>query len=270
MTIENPSKQNILQDKIDGVITEEGGHIKSRTGQPNGYPKRFPVPDESVLWDVELPDYKPEVFTDEKVIKNGKNGKDVKPDGWADGLQFDATKTELHSFEGEVIIDSKGLPLNPKGRTGIEGRGLLGKWGANFAADPIVIKKVNSATYLWCIKRLSGEWAIPGGMVEYGDTVTKTLSKELKEETGMELDFSEAKIIYEGYVDDPRNTDNAWMETTVACIEVPSEGGVKIGEGEDEKKETKGKEWKEITLEFIKSMYASHGKFVELAINNLV
>ena len=25
---------------------------------------------------------------------------------------------------------------------------------------------------------------------------------------------SERRIIYQGYVDDPRNTDNAWMETT--------------------------------------------------------
>ena len=30
------------------------------------------------------------------------------------------------------------MPLNVKGRTGVIGRGLLGKWGPNHAADPIV------------------------------------------------------------------------------------------------------------------------------------
>lgn len=31
-----------------------------------------------------------------------------------------------------------GYPLNPVGRTGITGRGVLGRWGPNHAADPIV------------------------------------------------------------------------------------------------------------------------------------
>ena len=26
--------------------------------------------------------------------------------------------------------------------------------------------------------------------------------------------FSSGSVVYRGYVDDPRNTDNAWMETT--------------------------------------------------------
>ena len=31
---------------------------------------------------------------------------------------------------------------NPAGRTGLTGRGLLGKWGPNHAADPIVTRQV--------------------------------------------------------------------------------------------------------------------------------
>ena len=33
-----------------------------------------------------------------------------------------------------------GRPRNPIGRTGITGRGQLGKWGPNHAADPIVTR----------------------------------------------------------------------------------------------------------------------------------
>lgn len=30
--------------------------------------------------------------------------------------------------------------MNPVGRTGIYGRGLLGRWGPNHAADPVVTR----------------------------------------------------------------------------------------------------------------------------------
>ena len=40
----------------------------------------------------------------------------------------------------DLSYDAFGCPLNPRGRTGMSGRGLLGKWGANHAADPIVTR----------------------------------------------------------------------------------------------------------------------------------
>lgn len=43
------------------------------------------------------------------------------------------------SFSGTYdVVD--GLPRNPFGRTGIIGRGLLGRWGPNHAVDPIVTR----------------------------------------------------------------------------------------------------------------------------------
>lgn len=41
---------------------------------------------------------------------------------------------------GKYFIDSNGYPLNPTGRTGINLRGVLGRWGPNHAADPIVTR----------------------------------------------------------------------------------------------------------------------------------
>lgn len=43
------------------------------------------------------------------------------------------------SFVSEYKIENS-VPINPFGRTGIKGRGLLGRWGPNHAADPIVTK----------------------------------------------------------------------------------------------------------------------------------
>ena len=39
-----------------------------------------------------------------------------------------------------LTFDILGRPINPRGRTGMQGRGLLGKWGPNHAADPIVTR----------------------------------------------------------------------------------------------------------------------------------
>ncbi|XP_015772187.1 PREDICTED: ADP-ribose pyrophosphatase, mitochondrial-like [Acropora digitifera] len=57
------------------------------------------------------------------------------------------------------------LPRNPMGRTGLAGRGLLGRWGPNHTVHFIL--------------------------------------------TRSEQQFQ----IYKGYLDDQRNTDNAWVET---------------------------------------------------------
>lgn len=67
------------------------------------------------------------------------------------------------------------LNRNPIGRTGIVGRGLLGKWGPNHAADPIVTRwKKDSAgekvmlkgkpllEFVAIKRRDTGEWALPG------------------------------------------------------------------------------------------------------------
>jgi ADP-ribose pyrophosphatase len=59
-------------------------------------------------------------------------------------------------------------------------------------------------------------------MVDAGEHVSTTLKREFIEEAlngkiqESELDefFSKGDEIYKGYVDDPRNTDNAWMETS--------------------------------------------------------
>lgn len=43
------------------------------------------------------------------------------------------------SYMGQYKIEN-GYPLNPLGRTGIVGRGVLGRWGPNHAADPVVTR----------------------------------------------------------------------------------------------------------------------------------
>ena len=143
------------------------------------------------------------------------------------------------SFEGPIRLDKegtlteiKGAPVNPRGRTGTSGRGILGKWGPNHASDPIVTRfhPETAKLQVVVIKREdTGDWALPGGFLKEDEAFSESLRRAFQAEAGnfdgdeakMEMFknftsslFENGKVVYQGYVDDPRNTDNAWVETT--------------------------------------------------------
>ena len=63
-------------------------------------------------------------------------------------------------------------------------------------------------------------------MVDPGEHVSSTIRREFQEEAmkgGGEKDsidqlFSNGYKLFEHYVDDPRNTDNAWIETVAVYV----------------------------------------------------
>jgi len=282
---------------------EEPRHQKSRAQHPQ-YPKRTLVPDHLVDWAVKW-DYRPVKFEHGAVIANDRT---VKPGGWADpanhrDVDFLASgkcrsyacakrRGAKKSSRGLVDLDTTtGLPLNPEGRTGMIGRGLLGKWGPNHAADPIVTRFALVQTpeggcrkvlQMVAIRRKdTGEWAIPGGMVDDGETVSATLRREFKEEAGniaetgspaQVLKFEQlieqlfcpdnARPVYQGYVDDPRNTDNAWMETSAVHYHCSDELGamLQLCAGDD----ADAVRWLTVDADdpVFSSLYASHMSMV--------
>lgn len=203
-------------------------------------------------------------------------------------------KVNRKSFTGNYAINADGHPLNPVGRTGIVGRGLLGRWGPNHAADPIVTRwkrdnagvlEVDNRTekpvlqFVAIQRRDSGEWAIPGGMVDPGETVSVTLLREFMEEALNFLDknsvdrkllqdsikefFAGGDEIYKGYVDDPRNTDNAWMETV--AINFHDEDNSVVGKlalkaGDD----ACNVRWMDVNHQI--NLYANHSEFIKRTI----
>ncbi|XP_029914112.1 ADP-ribose pyrophosphatase, mitochondrial [Myripristis murdjan] len=267
-------------------------HIKSRCPvYPGSKIKRFSVPDDKVSWGQSWPQYSPVSYTDPSITK--------KP-AWADldvgafSPKFNALdgKVDRTSFEGNYTVE-KGKPLNPRGRTGVTGRGLLGRWGPNHAADPIVTrwkvdakgKKISHPAskkpvlQFVSIKRKDcGEWAIPGGMVDPGELVSLTLQREFSEEALNSLAASpaeRAKIheritklfkspgfqVYKGYVDDPRNTDNAWMETV--AVNFHDDEGSSVSELPLQAGDDAGQvRWVDVDSSL--SLYASHSHFLEM------
>lgn len=267
-------------------------HVKSRCPEyPQSKVRRFPVPDDKVDWSQNWPQYSPVNYTAPSVLK--------KP-VWADpeigsfSPKFNSIdgKVDRTSFEGHYKLE-KGFPLNPHGRTGLSGRGLLGHWGPNHAADPIVTrwkldakgsKTIHSGTkrpilQFVSIKRKDcGEWAIPGGMVDPGEKLSLTLQREFSEEALNSLAVSPAErakiheritrlfkssgfMVFKGYVDDPRNTDNSWMETV--AVNFHDESGNSVSELPLQAGDDAGQvQWVDVDSSF--PLYASHSSFLEL------
>ena len=58
---------------------------------------------------------------------------------------------DRRSYLGDYRV-VEGLPLNIQGRTGLYGRGVLGRWGPNHAGDPVVTRSEYSYTVLSLIE----------------------------------------------------------------------------------------------------------------------
>uniref|UniRef100_A0AAG5D7K8 Nudix hydrolase domain-containing protein n=1 Tax=Anopheles atroparvus TaxID=41427 RepID=A0AAG5D7K8_ANOAO len=287
-----------------GVATEAGesllamariipGIFKHSRCRNSVYPqsdvRRYPVPDESVFWSQTYSDYQPPCH--ESPILKGKE--------WADlEIENSSFKPKWNELDGKVnrvsFVGSYEIwddcPLNPFGRTGIRGRGILGRWGPNHAADPVVTRwKMDDSgqqpvvhpdsgkriLQMCAIERQDcGEWAIPGGMVDPGEKVSATLRREFLEETmdndagevagEVEQFFAAGTEIYKGYVDDPRNTDCAWMETV--AVNFHDESGLVVGRfplhaGDDAAKVR----WMDVGEEV--KLYASHSNIVKRVVD---
>lgn len=259
-------------------------HFKCRSRlYPRSSVERFPVPDDKVSWSTEFKEYKPPTYTSPS----------IQGQVWADPEIDEANfKPKWNSIDGNVNRESytgsydvqNGYPLNPVGRTGMSGRGVLGRWGPNHAADPVVTRWKHNKTdvqikpilqFIAIKRRDTGEWALPGGMVDPGEKVAATAIREFQEEAlnyleasndmkkvwkeKLEHFFSGGSKIYSGYVDDPRNTDNAWMET-VAYNFHDETGSVvsalQLQAGDD----AVGVQWVDITQDL--NLYASHKDIV--------
>lgn len=277
------------------LLTSVKTHFKCRTGlYPGSNVARALVPDDKVPWSVRFADYKPLEYNSDTL--EGKI--------WADPVIESPSfhpvwnkldnKVNRQSYSGTYNVVNK-YPQNPFGRTGINGRGRLGRWGPNHAADPIVtkwkrdnggiiVKDINSLKPILqfvAIKRHdNGQWALPGGMVDPGEKVSATAVREFMEEATNSLEmseeskhqlnsklskfFSEGQEVFSGYVDDPRNTDNAWMETV--AFNFHDEQGNIVGDipfqaGDD----AAGVQWIDFNNNL--DLYASHKDLLEAVVN---
>jgi len=258
-----------MKDVLAGLAIEGLNPLmprKSRTQTAPGYPPRQQVNEADALWSKPLETYAPPEYTAAVVFKH--EGQWADPPNVLDVKRTFLTKT----LAGDVAVglDEQGRPLNPLGRTGLRGRGLLGRWGRNQAGDPLLTRvhpEMGRLQLLVIERKDSGQKALPGGMVDEGEEIAATVARELSEETGARVSFEGATTIFTGVVDDPRNTDNAWMETTVLHKHLTDaeQRQTTLQVGDD----ARAVSWINVDQQLLASMYASHGDYVRLALARL-
>lgn len=207
-------------------------HVRARLSHPaydafHAFKQR--VPDHHADWAAPWPEYAPTEFTHPRILEQPPYADPV------DARQVDwpARRFSLeYARRGltDYVLDDRGRPRNIVGRTGMTGRGRLGKWGPNQAADALVTRRVDSGTadapvfeFVAIQRSDTGIWALPGGMVDVNESFRHAAIREFFEEAATEQDLplfepimeQEAVVTYAGAVDDNRATDNAWTETSV-------------------------------------------------------
>lgn len=223
------------------------------------YPIRCEVLEKD--WNKPCQSYRPPTYTSKRVSDqytlNGKNG-------WADCNR-----------------DSEpGLLRNPKGRTGLTGRGLLGRYGPNNAADLFLFKRdptdQDTIFFVAVRRKDAGVFAMPGGMINRGEIPYSAAIREFCEEAQFEkkneslkklFDDKKPMFTYSGYVDDPRNTDVAWMWTTAFFIDA-SGVEVELSGNPDEVTEVA---WLRVHRKngLENELYASHGDIISKSLKSI-
>ncbi|KRZ58999.1 putative nudix hydrolase 6 [Trichinella nativa] len=135
------------------------------------------------------------------------------------------------SILGKYGVDKFCFPQNPKGRSGLRGRGELFRWGPNHYVQYVISRGVNVREYLVVNSHDKKNIIFPGEFVDNSRNITfppmllnfieSNLSEKYPENVVQDIIKNALKnriLRYHGYYADDRNTDNAWMETLIYDI----------------------------------------------------
>ncbi|KAL7672058.1 hypothetical protein ACOME3_006956 [Neoechinorhynchus agilis] len=206
------------------------------------------VSDSLVLWNNPWPEYAPPCF---QLDASFFNYTDPNIDNYDDSTWFSFNSVDKQldksnnirftidrtSCMGVYLLDDKGRPMNPMGRTGLCGRGLLQLWGPNHIRQYLITRPTekNGYEFVSVYSPALNRWLFPEGnkfedMGVVSDKVAGRFAMELvcrramgilraqKAKLDQLLKFRSGTVFYSGYLDDSRNTDNAWIEVDVVSI----------------------------------------------------
>lgn len=222
-------------------------HIRSR-GIENGKftcEERLHVKEDQVNWSSEFPDYIPKRAPIAAVGESWTDGADER---MLTKVEIAQIKQTRHTYVGWNLCPCTGMPRNPAGRTGWCGRGRLPRFGPNHCVDAVLTrmnhesgalevavipntissrsKRVDSLTRQKSrdSKPESATLSLPGVFIKDADPSkthatqraiqTKVVAKVSWQMLDEIFEEEPPTLVFTGYVDDERNTDNAWIETT--------------------------------------------------------
>jgi len=239
-------------------------HLRIRAERPASYPQRQRISIDEGPWVLDSPDYDPPYYVDPTVLANDSS---KSPDGWADPEDVASIGDELESREAKHR-DDLGRPLNPRGRTGIAGRGLLGYWGPNLSVAAVAIRR-NLAGELEILLghgEEETELEVAKGFLHTGETPGECLRRVLEAETGWAPEAVPDEVVFEGYTYDPRQTDHAWVESRVFLLDAGDGAAPETFEPGGEFDEVK---WWPLTAQTVNKVPAGTARFIREAVTAL-
>lgn len=166
-------------------------------------------------------------------------------------LKLDARNRVLHPYWKEMLTHPT--------VGAVVGKGFFWRWGVNYTADSAVFCQ----GHLLLVRRDdTGQWALPGGFRNPGESSIDASMREVGEESGLDLENYALKpeSLYSGPVLDIRTTIHAWTETFLFryLLNSPSLPAVK---GADDATEAA---WFPVD-QLPADIYGSHSLLVEMA-----
>ncbi|XP_053482029.1 transient receptor potential cation channel subfamily M member 2 [Ictalurus furcatus] len=239
---------------------------------PGSNVKRFPVPLEKVPWEVDFSIYDPAIYNQENMQASDILTLDTyrNPKGRT-GLKGQGAHKNLGPNEiiYPVITSSSQSGLSVL--TSIINKAFLhteplltGLVFPNFDYDTFRGLHCSSCYFVFC--RNEGSqlqflavwdetercWTFPGGPVQPGELLPEiletALGKNLSQEIKAKIKSGSHTEVCKGYVDDSRNTDNAWVESTVITVHLEDEWRLMMqGGGDESLSSTEKLEWQEVS-----------------------
>jgi ADP-ribose pyrophosphatase len=240
-------------------------HLKIRSERPRSYPPRQRILLDEAPWPLDCPEYNPRYHVDASVLEQDRSKTTT---GWADPEDIGSIKDELAARPAKYR-DDDGRPLNPRGRTGIAGRGLLGLWGCNLSVAASVVRANTTTGELEILlggKEDQADLELPKGFVLPGESPDSDIGRVLEGETGWRPEMR-GEVVFEDYTYDPRQTDHAWVETLAYLYFVDADAAADVfdpGEHFDEVR------WWPLEADTVNRVPSGQARFIRESVTKLM
>jgi ADP-ribose pyrophosphatase len=211
---------------VEGLVFDlvaDDFHLKVRAEKPASYPARQRLSIDEAPWILDSPAYDPPYHVEQEVLENDRTKAEG---GWADPEDFKLVGKQSR-LEGARFSDDEGRPLNPRGRTGIAGRGKLGLWGRNLSVAGVITRTSRQAGEVEILLGRVGddvELSVPKGFVRPSEKSAVALARMVESETGWQPGEVVPEVVYQGFTYDRRQTDHAWVESQAYSIHLEADG----------------------------------------------
>jgi ADP-ribose pyrophosphatase len=245
-------------------LVSDDFNLRIRSERPSEYPERQRISIDEAPWMFECPDYSPPYFVHPSVLESDRT---TNEEGWADPEVY--TEVEASARLSAVKNrDEVGRPLNPRGRTGIAGRGLLGFWGPNLSVSACVCRtnaKSGDLEVLLGREASRPELELPKGFVLSSETPEAAMGRVLRGEVGWDEGAVE-DVVFDGFTYDPRQTDNAWVESRSFLVLVEDSSAPRMFDSGGVFDEVR---WYSLDAETVNRVPPAQARFIRAAVERL-